>query len=539
MKGIYLSLCALAAFGAIRMAAQVTDALNQQRAAGAAVVSSLSQEGTETRTAETLDEANANLTDVARRQTESADESGSPDGSSSSLNQSLSVPSNSGAEERESAGLSATELTHVSGNEVLGPKPELSGMMSKPVRHSARQHPEMITPGNFEYLGAIRMPHLRVNGSTFAYGGWALAWRPDGDPNGPKDGLPGSLFITGHQSDQLVAEVSIPRPVVNPLQKMDELPAAEVLQPFGDVTSGILAEMNVGSATPFQIGGMLVIGDRIHWTIHKYYNVDGRDFPSHGISRTDLAVPMAEGPWHLGPQGTGSPEWHSYKHAGYIFEIPEEPAEQWFGGNRLISGLQISTGLQFSSLGPAMFAYRLPADGTPGETSLNAVPLVWYSEEVPLRGHHPADRWIGAAWLTLGSKSAVFVVGRKALGEFYYGEARPGDCTQDKGYHGPPYEAEALFYSPASLIQAAHGRLSPNSVQPWLRWDHQFDGGSLSRYLFSTCGQELGGLAYDRERNLIYLVQISAGYTSDNEFEPLPIIHVFHLTESQNHETGP
>ncbi len=53
------------------------------------------------------------------------------------------------------------------------------------------------------------------------------------------------------------------------------------------------------------------------------------------------------------------------------------------------------------------------------------------------------------------------------------------------------------------------------------------------------CGQELGGLAYDRERNLIYLVQISAGYTSDNEFEPLPIIHVFHLTESQNHETGP
>ncbi|MFN9977837.1 MAG: hypothetical protein ACK58T_48815, partial [Phycisphaerae bacterium] len=98
MKGIYLSLCALAAFGAIRMATQVTDALNQQRAARAAVVSSLSQEGTETRTAEKLDEANADSIDVAVSRADSADESGSPDASSSSVNQPLSVLSNAGAD---------------------------------------------------------------------------------------------------------------------------------------------------------------------------------------------------------------------------------------------------------------------------------------------------------------------------------------------------------------------------------------------------------------------------------------------------------
>jgi hypothetical protein len=133
--------------------------------------------------------------------------------------------------------------------------------------------------------------------------------------------------------------------------------------------------------------------------------------------------------------------------------------------------------------------------------------------------------------MTLGEKSAVVVIGRKALGEFYYGEARSGDCTQDKGYHGPPYEVEALFYSPASLIQAAHGKLPAHSLQPWLRWDHQFDGGSLSQYMYSTCSQDVGGVTWDPERKLLYLVQISAGFTGDNEFEPLPVIHVFRIAD--------
>ena len=49
--------------------------------------------------------------------------------------------------------------------------------------------------------------------------------------------------------------------------------------------------------------------------------------------------------------------------------------------------------------------------------------------------------------------------------------------------------------------------------------------------MFNTCGQQVGGMSYDRERNLLYLVQIDAGKTSDNNYEALPIVHVFKITE--------
>ena len=149
-----------------------------------------------------------------------------------------------------------------------------------------------------------------------------------------------------------------------------------------------------------------------------------------------------------------------------------------------------------------------------------------------MAGHHPADRWTGGAWLTLGNKQAVVIAGRKSLGAFYYGEARPEDCTPDKGYHGPPYELELIFYSPASLIRTAKGAMRPLGLAPWMRWDHKSEGGGPNQYMFNTCSQQVGGMAYDRQRNLLYLVQIDAGKTSDNEFESLPVIHVFRITDS-------
>lgn len=399
----------------------------------------------------------------------------------------------------------------------------------EPVRHPARLHDSMLTPGNFEYVGGFRPPHTESNGSSFGYGGWGIAWRDGGDPDGPDDGFPGSLFLVGNPQHQRVAEITIPVPRVLPAKSADRLPVAEVLQGFGDVTGGLQGELTGSDSEAFQLGGLHVIDDRLHWTLYKYYNVAGGDYPSHGVSDPDLRVPMAAGPWHLGPSGTTSPEWHSYKHAGYIFEIPSAAAERWFGGKNLISGLQISTGLQYSSQGPAMFAYRLPEDDFPGGFELDARPLCWYSQEVPLAGHHPADRWTGGAWLTLGDKQAVIVIGRRSYGPVHYGEPRPGDCSPYKGYHGAPYDVEVAFYSPASLIHAAHGSLPPLGLQPWLRWTDDFDGGSISQYLFPTCSQEIGGLTYDRDRQLLYLTQVDAALTSDNPHEPLPVVHVFRI----------
>ena len=66
---------------------------------------------------------------------------------------------------------------------VLRPVPDVISQevksWPKSQRHSARLHPEMITPGNFEYMGAFIPPHFEDNVNSFAYSSGVLAFRPD------------------------------------------------------------------------------------------------------------------------------------------------------------------------------------------------------------------------------------------------------------------------------------------------------------------------------------------------------------------------
>ena len=55
-----------------------------------------------------------------------------------------------------------------------------------------------ITPEDFTYLGAFRLPGDEARPRTFEYGGSAMTFNPAGDPGGAGDGFPGSLFIMGH-----------------------------------------------------------------------------------------------------------------------------------------------------------------------------------------------------------------------------------------------------------------------------------------------------------------------------------------------------
>lgn len=510
MKSLYLLLCVLSVVATMRLASEFRSALPPRKPSREAL---LAQPDVHPQT--------AGIDDLAKdsQMTASAEMESQALESEKEQSPSVSVSVNESAEH----GAEEPTPNDPSARGEFGESPS--------VRHPAALHDTMITPGNFEYLGAFRPPRIEQNGTTFAYGGSCVAYRSDGDLSGPRDGYPGSLYLVGHQNHQKVAEISIPVPHYSEYRRADDLPVAETLQPFADMTDGLLAEMTAGSSEHFQLGGLLVTNSLLHWTMHKYYNVSNIDYPSHGTSGLDMQASIADGPWHLGPMHSGRPEWHSYKHAGYLFEIPPGEAKQWFGGRNLISGLQISTGLQASSQGPAMFAYSLPPEGTPPNASLSATPLVWYSEQQPIERHHPADRWSGGAWLTLGNKQAIVIAGRKALGDYYYGEARPQDCTPDKGYHGPPYEVELLFYSPASLIHVANGSLPAVGLAPWFRWDNMSEGGGLNQYMFDTCSQQVGGIAYDRQRNLLYLVQLNAAKTRDHEYDPLPVIHVFRIMD--------
>ncbi len=56
----------------------------------------------------------------------------------------------------------------------------------------------LLHPDDLTYLGAFRLPDCGERLSTFAYGGEAMTFNPGGDPSGPPDGFPGSLFVMGH-----------------------------------------------------------------------------------------------------------------------------------------------------------------------------------------------------------------------------------------------------------------------------------------------------------------------------------------------------
>lgn len=411
-------------------------------------------------------------------------------------------------------------------------EPQQSGsskVSASPIRQQTPLHPKMVTPGNFVYLGGFRPEFGDGNGYRYGFGGTAITFRPDGDPNGPDDGFPGSLYLAGHRRQQMVAEISIPKPFLSLDKNIDDLPEAKILQPFSDITKGLRDRMTNGSSEAFEIGGMHVIGSRLYWTLYKYYNVTNKDYLSHGLTTVDLSSNAYRGPWHLGPYLSGESRWNSYKNAGYITDIPKGVADRYLNGMNFLSGLQISTGRQVSSQGPALYAYKIKNEELQAGGSLDAVPLLWYPMEDEMEGHHPSDSWQGAAWVTLGDKQAVIIVGRKGLGPVYYGPTRPNDCYDWKGYHASAYETQVLFYRPEDILAGAKKRV-PNTPT-WYRWDSKTPGGSLNRFMFQDCGKEIGGCAYDRERNLLYISEIEAGRASVNAYEDLPVIHVLKIVE--------
>ena len=98
---------------------------------------------------------------------------------------------------------------------------------------------QRLQPGDLEYIGAFRLPDSpgMPENVGWEWSSWSsgLTYFPDGDPSGPNDGHPGSLFGVGHDHTQYVSEISIPVPVVSATKDVNELNTAETLQGFQDI----------------------------------------------------------------------------------------------------------------------------------------------------------------------------------------------------------------------------------------------------------------------------------------------------------------
>ncbi len=401
----------------------------------------------------------------------------------------------------------------------------MSGLSSPPAVSEGNSN-RRLTEADLHYLGAFRLPLEGSGESRFGYGGWAMTLNPNGDPNNDGiDSFPGSLYIVGHDHHQLVAEVTIPTPKDqrNLSGGVENLNVARYLQTFGDITGGMAKTLDGGNG--YKVSGLGYFNNKLYWTARKYYNVDGSNDLSHGVSDLSTTNPNAKGMWRLGDS-------HSSTTAGYIFTVPKYFADAYLEGRRLISGLFTQQGVAHTSQGPAMFAYGIwseiadsafPTNGA----KLNSKELVYYPYEPIFKvngdpesnfpNHKVPDAWMGATWVNTPDAQGIVVVGQRAMGPTYYGDARPNDCSIDKGYHGTPYEPRFVFYDPADLALVAQGKKKPADVIPYLEWNPQ-------QYFVQTCFWSLTGAAYDEARHLLYVMHRGADTKAG---EPQPLIYVF------------
>jgi len=373
---------------------------------------------------------------------------------------------------------------------------------------------------DLQYEGAFRLPAgLHAGGQAnagFEYGGTAIGFNPANR----------SLFVVGHDWDQLVGEVGIPDVRTGTL---NDLSTAPVLQPLMDPTEGTLQAINPSDPNSKKIGGLFPVGNQLLISAYSYYDGAGTQSLSHFVRPISLAAKgHVAGPYRVGAVGAGFT-------SGYLASVP--PAWQGLLGGTLLAGNCCLGVISRTSYGPAVFSFRLEALG---QKPAPAGALVYYPEAHPSLG-----AWDGNSAMFNGTSSvrgvvfpegtrSVLFFGRRGIGPFCYGPGtddkqkadKPADGGVDrycfdpadgsKGVHGFPYAYSVWAYDAADLAAVNRGQKRPWDVKPYAVWQ-------LSLPYATHTG--IGGATYDASTQQLYVSQTYADGT-------LPVIHVFRILKA-------
>lgn len=389
---------------------------------------------------------------------------------------------------------------------------------------------QRLQPADLVYAGAFRLPDGSGD-SSWEWAGDALAYHAGGDPQGPNDGCPGSLFGAGHDQQAFVTEITIPAPVVSKAKRREELPTAATLQPLRDIRGGRFGDYEMYRC------GLAVLPKGPGHTTEKLFFCwgqhmqEGATEATHGWRGLNLATGGMAGPWRVGA-------FNNYATCHYLLEIPKTWSDAHVPGMRLATG-RFRDGGQ-GGKGPSLIALAAPPEDKPpaAGATLEARPLILYGtvyeENSPtLRGYHEADEWAGGAWLTAGQKAAVVFVGTKGLGKCWYGFANgvvwpeegpfppiPPAPNNDRGWWSTRFTAQMLFYDPEDLAAVAAGQKKPHEPQPYATLD-------LDPWLYAAPSPQqkhrVRACTFDRERGLLYAIEFRAD-------DDKPLVHVWRVT---------
>jgi hypothetical protein len=228
-----------------------------------------------------------------------------------------------------------------------------------------------------------------------------MTYYPRGDPDGPADGFPGSIFATGHDWYQYVSEISIPVPIISPDKDVEDLNTATTLQDFQNIRGDLFGELELPRAgleyLPAQ-GGQTT--DKLYFCWAEHMG-EGDTNPSHGWCELDLSNPQTVGPWRIA-------DYSNYVTADYIFAIPQQWADVNTPGMYLATG-RFRDGGQ-GARGPSLLAYGPWNEGNPPppNSTLSAVPLHLYTnvtaeDDFTMDNYQHSDEWTGGPGLQRGT----------------------------------------------------------------------------------------------------------------------------------------
>lgn len=389
----------------------------------------------------------------------------------------------------------------------------------------------LIEENNIKYIGAFNVPpNSNSGGETFAWAGKGLAYNPQKN----------TLFMTGHDHHQLVAEISIPKITI--FSDVNKLPYSKLVQPFTDITEGNISKIgaagtDLGNANNnMKIGGLFVKDNNLYGSVYAYYENAERAKRSHFRSSLNLSQKGDFSGMHRA--GIVNPGLV----AGYMGSIPKE--WQTLFGESSLTGNACLPIITRSSFGPSVFAFS--PENFVKESNIPAVPLVYYPEKHATLGTYSNETKanpvfnmttdISGVTFPEGTSTILFwgstglgvpeygagtadknMAGKKVgnYDEYYvYDPAKP----QSKGSHAWPYSYYIWAYNAHDLLKVKEGKKMPWDIVPYKHWKLDLpysDEKNLSR---------IGGVAYDPKGNRIFISQMRIK-------KERPVIHVFKIVK--------
>jgi hypothetical protein len=351
---------------------------------------------------------------------------------------------------------------------------------------------QRLQPEDFVYLGAFA---IDANYSTpndwNAYGQRGMSFDSAGDP-GSSDAFPGSLWITGHDYERYVFELTIPTPSPN-IFDWNRLPKPRLLTVPTQFTNGCNSDTEWFS-------GVEVHGNSIWGSCTNWYNVSGEDLTRVMWRRKLSDLSNLEGPFHAGT--VGDPEFHSNRQGQYLMSIPADWAAAHLGGKTLATGLNRAN--FGGSQGPTLLAFD-PDDPSDGYDLLyyrDLDPCYGNKDQCDYPGYTLCDYWSSATWVRTSTSDTVLISGKK-----YYGEN-----NYDGGWLCDPGFGAIIFYDAGDLADRIDGSIAPWNVTPYATW-HPTE--------LWWADSELGGITFDRDNGYLYVIETYAWY------DGTAIVHVY------------